>query len=106
MVTPIRGSGGTRLKILEAMAAGLPVVSTKVGVAGLNLKVGKQALIKDSAKGLAEETIKLLKNPSLAEEIGREGQKFVKEHFDWKEIVKLHDTIYDKLLKRIQKNNG
>lgn len=105
MVTPIRGSGGTRLKILEAMAAGLPVVSTKVGVAGLNLKVGKQALIKDSAKGLAEETIKLLKNPSLAEEIGKEGQKFVKEHFDWKEIVKLHDTIYDKLLKRIQKNN-
>ena len=37
MVTPIRGSGGTRLKILEAMAAGLPVVSTSVGIAGLNV---------------------------------------------------------------------
>lgn len=104
MVTPIRGSGGTRLKILEAMAAGLPVVSTPVGVAGLNLKSGKQALIKNSAKELAEATINLLKNPELAEEIGKKGQEFVKGHFDWKEIVKLHDGIYAKLLKRIQEN--
>ena len=38
-------------------------------------------------------------------EIGTRAQKFVKEHFDWKEIVKLHDGIYAKLLKRIRKKN-
>lgn len=98
MVTPIRGAGGTRLKVLEAMAAGLPVVSTSVGVAGLNIENGKQAIIEDSAKGLAEETIKLLKDPKKAEQIGLSAQKFVKEYFDWQSIVKLHSHIYPKAL--------
>ncbi len=100
MVAPIRGSGGTRLKVLEAMAAGLPVVSTSIGVAGLNLIDDKQALISDTSEGLAEKTIKLLKNPKLAEKIGKEGQKFVKENFDWQKIAKLHDPIYKEVTGR------
>ena len=94
MVAPIKGAGGTRLKILEAMAAGLPVVSTSIGVAGLNITNGKQALIADNDEGLAREAIKLLKNPVLAEEIGLKGQIHVHKYFDWKEVVKLHDPIY------------
>ncbi|RJR28732.1 glycosyltransferase, partial [Candidatus Microgenomates bacterium] len=69
MVTPIRGSGGTRLKILEALAAGLPVVSTSVGVAGLDLRHGEQALISDTTEGLAQEAIKILKSKKLADKI-------------------------------------
>src|SRR5258708_404218 len=97
MVTPIRGSGGTRLKVLEAMAAGLPVVSTSLGVAGLHLEDGKEALISDNPEGLARGTVKLLKDKKLRDKIGKEGQKFVKENFDWKAIVKLHDPIYAKV---------
>jgi glycosyltransferase involved in cell wall biosynthesis len=69
-----------------------------VGVDGLNLEEGKHALISDNSKGLAEETIKLLKDPKRAEKIGRAGQEFVREHFDWKAIVKLHDAIYEKII--------
>lgn len=98
MVTPIKGAGGTRLKILEAMAAGLPVVSTSIGVAGLNLVNGKHALIRDDMKGLAEETIRLLDNKKLAKKIGRNGKKFIDKNFDWKQVVKLHDKIYKKAL--------
>lgn len=94
MVTPIKGSGGTRLKILEAMAAGLPVVSTTIGVSGLNLKDGKEVLVSDTSEGLALATLKLLKDEKLRGKIGRAGQEFVKKNFDWKEIVKLHDPIY------------
>ncbi len=97
MVAPIRGSGGTRLKILEAMASGLPVVSTKVGVAGLNLTNGVNVMVNDSNEGLAKEAVKLLRNGELAQKIGLAGQKHVKKYFDWKSVVKLHDPVYEKL---------
>lgn len=100
MVTPIKGSGGTRLKILEALAAGLPVVSTSIGVAGLNLVNGKEALIEDTMQGLAKETIKLLKDKKLASKIGLAGKKFVREYYDWESVVKLHDKIYAQVTKK------
>lgn len=98
MVAPIKGAGGTRLKILEAMAAGLPVVSTSIGVAGLKVTHGVQALIADTDDGLAKEAIRLLKNPSFAEKIGISGQRHVRKYFDWKVIVKLHDPIYQEVV--------
>lgn len=99
MVAPIRGAGGTRLKVLEAMASGLPVVSTRVGVAGLNLTDGENVLIADSPKLVASSAVRLLKNKALAEKIGREGQEHVRQFFDWKSIVKLHDPVYAELLR-------
>ncbi len=100
MVTPIRSSGGTRLKVLEAMAGGLPIVSTTNGVAGLGLKPGKHVLVSDSGKGMADLAVKLLLNPKLRNKIGETGREFVKENYDWKKIVKLHDEIYKKALKK------
>lgn len=105
MLVPLRGPGGTRLKVLEAMASSLPVVSTSVGVAGLSLKEGVHALVADDVSKMAEETVKLLKNRKLAERIGREGQKFVRENYDWKSIVKLHDAIYESVLKKSKNEN-
>jgi polysaccharide biosynthesis protein PslH len=101
MVTPIRGEGGTRLKVLEAMAAGLPIVSTSVGVAGLKLTPGKHALVSETSEGMAAEAVKLLNDPGLSQAIGKAAQNFVKENFDWKAIVKLHDKIYAKAMKNI-----
>jgi polysaccharide biosynthesis protein PslH len=99
MLAPIRGAGGTRLKILEAMAAGLPVVSTQVGVSGLNLTDKENVLIADSDEELAEKANMLLRDREMAEEIGRKGQAHVEKHFDWKSVVKLHDPIYKSLIK-------
>lgn len=98
MVTPIKGSGGTRLKILEAMAAGLPIVSTSIGVAGLKVKHGKHVLVSDDYKGMAKETIRLLSDKDLYKKIKKNGQQFIKEHYDWESIVRLHDKIYEKVI--------
>jgi polysaccharide biosynthesis protein PslH len=102
MVAPIKGSGGTRLKILEAMASGLPVVSTSVGVAGLNLTDGVNVLIGDTDHELAMKAVKLLKNKTLAKEIGKRGKEHVKKYFDWKNIVKMHEPIYKNLDRKIK----
>ena len=100
MVAPIKGAGGTRLKILEAMAAGLPVVSTSVGVAGLKVKHGKHALISDTPEGLAKQAVKLVNNPKMANKIGEAGRAHVKKYFDWGSVVKLHDPIYKELQRK------
>ncbi len=98
MVAPIRGSGGTRLKILEAMATGLPVISTRVGVAGLRLKNKVNALIADTSQEIADYALMLLRDDRLAEKIGDAGREHVQKYFDWKSIVKLHDPIYKSLV--------
>jgi polysaccharide biosynthesis protein PslH len=100
MAAPISGSGGTRLKILEAMAAGLPVVSTSIGVAGLNLKNGENVLIANTPQEIAEKVLQLLNNKSKAEKIGKAGREYVKNNFDWEKIVKLHGPIYKELSRK------
>lgn len=97
MVAPIKGSGGTRLKILEAMAAGLPIVSSSIGVAGLGVKDNVHAMIADENSELADLAVKLLKDKKLMQKIGSSGQKFVQKHYDWKAIVEIHDKIYKEI---------
>lgn len=99
MVTPIKGSGGTRLKVLEAMASGLPIVSTSIGVAGLGVNHGEHVLVSDTEQGLANETIRILSDKKLYKKVSENGQKFVQKNYDWKSIVKLHDEIYKKVTK-------
>ncbi|MBX4205829.1 glycosyltransferase family 4 protein [Candidatus Microgenomates bacterium] len=105
MVAPIKGSGGTRLKVLEAMAAGLPIVSTSTGVAGLGIEDGVHALISDTMEGLADETVRLIQDKKLADKIGKAGQKFVRDNYDWKAIVDMHDQIYKKAIEKGKKTN-
>ncbi|KKP40671.1 hypothetical protein A2130_03790 [Candidatus Woesebacteria bacterium GWC2_33_12] len=95
LVTPIRGPGGTRLKVLEAMASDLPVVSTPVGVAGLGIIEGKHALVSPNMETLSEMVIDLLKNKDKAERIGKAGREFVKINFDWSGIVAKLNKVYD-----------
>lgn len=94
LVTPIRGPGGTRLKVLEAMASGLPVVSTPVGVAGLGIEEGKHALVSSNMDDLSELVISLLKDKSKAMKIGKEGKEFVRKNFDWRSIVNKLNEAY------------
>lgn len=97
LVTPIRGPGGTRLKVLEALASALPVVSTNVGVAGLGLKKGSDALVSDNMNKLAENVIRVINDTKYANKIGKSGKEFVKKNFDWKSIVEKLNKVYIKV---------
>lgn len=85
-VVPLRLGGGTRLKILEALALGTPVVSTAKGAEGLDLVPGQEILIADGPAELAEATLRLLREPSLRERLSAAGRRAVVDRYGWAEI--------------------
>ena len=90
----IKGPGGTRLKNLAAMASQLPIVSTKVGMEGLMIEPDKHALIGDTNQKIAQNIIKVIKSPVLAEQIAKNARQHVEDHFDYATITQLLDEIY------------
>jgi glycosyltransferase involved in cell wall biosynthesis len=82
-VVPIRYGSGTRLKILEACAAGVPVVSTTLGAEGLELRAGTEILLADDPADFARAVRSLLENPQYAREIAEAGYDAVCRRYDW-----------------------
>lgn len=96
LLAPIFGPGGTRYKILESMAAGVPVVTTSTGIEGLAARKFREVLIADNSRDLAELTVKVLLNPRLYKKLAKNGRKLVENKFSWKVIAQKLDGIYQK----------
>lgn len=86
-VVPLRLGGGTRLKILEAMALETAVVSTSKGAEGLELESEVHLLIKDQPKAFAEGIVRLLHQRELRERLISNARRLVAERYDWSVIV-------------------
>ncbi len=86
-IVPLLVGGGTRLKILEAMALKTPVVSTSKGAEGLRVRENEHLLIADSPKDFAHEIIRLLNDPQLSDRLAVNGFQLVQELYDWKVIL-------------------
>ena len=85
-VVPLRAAAGTRLKILEAAACGVPVVSTSVGAEGLDLTDGEEIRIADSAAGFAEAITALLGDPAARARQAAAARRRVEEKYGWDSI--------------------
>jgi len=81
VVVPLRIGGGTRIKILEACAAGKPVVSTTVGAEGLNLQSGRELLLADDPEQFASCVLNLLRDPALRDAFAEAGRRAVVERY-------------------------
>ncbi len=97
LVAPIYGGGGTRYKNFEAFASGLPVVTTSIGIGGIDAKDGEEVLVRDKPEEISEAAIELLNNPKLAKKIADNAKKLVKEKFDWDPIARNLSRIYEQL---------
>jgi glycosyltransferase involved in cell wall biosynthesis len=86
VVVPLRAGGGTRLKILEAMAMARPVVSTTMGSEGLDVTDGEHLLVADSPDAFATAVIRLLERRDVAEQLANRGRRLVAERYDWHAI--------------------
>lgn len=86
-ICPLFSGSGTRLKLLEAFSAGIPVVATTVGAEGLNARQGEQLLMADEAAGFARAISTLLEDAHAADRMRRSARKFVESNYDWDIIV-------------------
>jgi polysaccharide biosynthesis protein PslH len=94
-VVPMRIGGGSRLKLLEALAMEAPVVSTPMGAEGVvGLRHGEHLLLADSPARFAEATLALMADPALGERLGRAGRAHVAAHYDWGALIPRLEAAY------------
>ena len=93
VVVPLRAGSGTRIKILDALAAGKAVVTTSIGMEGLRVEHGRHVLIADSPEDFAEAVVRLLRNPALRAEMGANGRKLVEQEYDWGMLARRFEDV-------------
>jgi glycosyltransferase involved in cell wall biosynthesis len=93
-VAPLRQGGGSKLKVLEAMAAGLPLVSTGQGASGLAVTPDQHYLAGESAETLADAVLRLLAEPTLAASLAKAARDYARSHHDWEIAANELESIY------------
>lgn len=93
-LAPIFGPGGTRLKILAAMACGLPVISTTTGVTGLAVENGKHVLLANTPAEFVDNISLLLRDDQLYQTLRTEAFSLIHDQYNWKAIAKKLEIAY------------
>jgi glycosyltransferase involved in cell wall biosynthesis len=98
VVVPLRLGSGTRLKIIEAMAMGKAVVSTKLGAEGIEAVAGRDLLVEDAPAAFADVVNRLLTEPGLAARIGQSARQLAVERYAWSEAARALENFYCQIL--------
>ncbi len=98
-LAPIRLGGGTRLKILEAMALRTPVVATSKAAEGLEVKHDEHLLIADTPESYSEAVIRILIEPGLRQRLNYNAQKLIRERYDWAVVMPRYLDLVDRAAK-------
>ena len=94
MVVPVRAGGGMRVRILEAFARGMPLVTTTVGLEGIQALDGEAVLVADSPEAFARATVRLLQQPVLQAKLAANGRQLAESHYDWQVVLGKMDELY------------
>jgi len=92
-IVPLRIGGGTRLKILEALAMGKAVISTTIGAEGLPLTDGVHFVAANSSEEFARAALALLRDPARRSELGRAGRELVEQHHSWPRVAEQFEEL-------------
>ena len=100
IVVPLRIGGGTRLKIYEAMAAEVPVVSTRIGAEGLAVEHGRHILLADTAEDTALQVVKLLRRPELGADLASHALEEVAKPCSWSAAAQIFEDACARLIQK------
>jgi glycosyltransferase involved in cell wall biosynthesis len=104
-VAPLRVGGGTRLKVLEALALGTPVVATSKGAEGLSLTPGRDVLIANAPAEFAGAVLRVLGDPTLREVLSRNGRQTVAAQYDWQQIGQRFTELIETVVAQKRSNS-
>ncbi len=93
VVVPLRTGSGTRLKVLEALSMARPVVSTSIGVEGLDVESGRHLLIADQPEEFVAAVESILDRPGLSESLGQSGRELVRSRYDWDSVARIFEAM-------------
>ncbi|MFA6001913.1 MAG: glycosyltransferase family 4 protein [Thermoleophilia bacterium] len=99
-VVPLRMGGGSRLKILEAFAAGRPVVSTSIGAAGIDVTHGEHLLLADTPEDFSRAVLKLQEDGDLYEKLRDNARRLVEEKYDWPVLARKFEAAIERAAKQ------
>jgi glycosyltransferase involved in cell wall biosynthesis len=105
VIAPLRIGGGTRLKILEGMAYGKPIVSTSIGAEGLDVVHGRDMLLADAPEAFAEAIGRILDNPEFAAGLGRAARQLAEARYSWRAAASELEAFYGTLLAKEPRGN-
>ena len=94
VVIPLLAGGGMRVKILNALAEGIPIVSTALGCEGIQVTPGKDILIGNAPEEFAAEVLRVLDNPALGNQLSANGRRLVEEMYDYRKACRPLDDVY------------
>ncbi|HYQ03510.1 MAG TPA: glycosyltransferase family 4 protein [Polyangiaceae bacterium] len=97
VVVPLRIGGGTRLKIVEAMAKSKAIVSTSVGAEGIEVTHGKDVLLADTPNDFASQVLSVLDDPALASRLGQNARRLAEDRYAWSAVVRNLEAFYTEL---------
>jgi glycosyltransferase involved in cell wall biosynthesis len=95
MVIPVLAGSGMRVRILEAFAAGMPTVTTTVGLEGIAAVHGRETMIADDPAGFAEAALCLLSEPNLAERLSTNSRRLAETSYDWRAVLKRLNEVLE-----------
>jgi len=100
VVVPLRLGGGTRLKIVEAMAMGKAIVSTTLGAEGIDAVPGRDILIEDKPEAFADAVLRLLAEPKLGARIGQSARRLAVDRYSWSGAARTLEGFYRRILEK------
>lgn len=98
VVVPLRIGGGTRLKVLEALAMGKPVVSTPLGCEGIDVTDGEHLRLAESNDEIADVVLQLLADPQQGAGLGRAGRDLVASTYSWQQAARALENCYHRVV--------